>query len=32
MISAVESPLTQLSLPHRKKRSHKDKSNDGPPA
>ena len=32
MISAVESPLKQLSLPQRKMRKPKDKSNDGPPA
>ena len=32
MISAVESPLTQLSLPYRKMRNRKDKANDGPPA
>src|SRR5258708_4797791 len=32
MISAVESPLTQLSQPRRKMRNRKDKSNEGPPA
>src|SRR5580765_2935737 len=32
MISAVESPLAQLSQPGRKKRNRKDKSNEGPPA
>ena len=32
MIAAVESPLTQLSQPHRKMRNRKDKSNEGPPA
>ena len=32
MISAVESPLTQLSQPRRKLRNRKDKSNEGPPA
>src|SRR5947199_608298 len=32
MIAAVESPLTQLSLPYRKMRNRKDKANDGPPA
>jgi site-specific recombinase XerD len=31
MISAVESPLTQLSQPRRKMRNRKDKSNVGPP-
>jgi site-specific recombinase XerD len=32
MISAVESPLAQLSQPGRKMRNRKDKSNEGPPA
>ncbi|MGO9999450.1 MAG: tyrosine-type recombinase/integrase [Acetobacteraceae bacterium] len=32
MIAAVESPLTQLSQPHRKMRNRRDKSNEGPPA
>ena len=32
MISAVESPLTQLSQPRRKMRNRRDKSNEGPPA
>ena len=32
MISAVESPLTQLSQPRRKLRNRRDKSNEGPPA
>ena len=32
MIAAVESPLTQLSQPHRKMRNRKDKSNEGSPA
>src|SRR3982075_3869140 len=32
MISAVESPLTQLSQPRRNMRNRKDKSNEGPPA
>jgi hypothetical protein len=31
MISAIESPLTQLSQPRRKMRNRKDKSNEGPP-